>query len=75
MAINCPYDDGKCTGQFVSQKKSKRSKSSLETDSWFIGCSRWWDKSKEGSHYFEGLKGDIDPVLLGKLFKGETVSN
>ncbi len=73
MATHCPFDDGKCQGQFVSQKKSK--KSSAETDVWFIGCSRWWDKSKKGNHYFEKLKNDIDPVLLRKLFNGEAVSN
>ena len=74
MAIHCPYDDGKCQGQFVCQKKS--TKTSVETDVWFIGCSRWWDKSKKNNHYFEKLKNDIDPVLLGKLFNGdETVSN
>ncbi len=56
-----------------SKKKSK--KKSAETDVWFIGCSHWWDKSKKGSHYFEKLKNDIDPILLGKLFSGETVSN
>ncbi len=73
IAISCPFDNGRCQGQFVSQKKSKKTPG--ETDVWFIGCSRWWDKSKEGRHYFEKLKNDIDPVLLGNLFNGQTVSN
>jgi len=50
-------------------------KTPAETDVWFIGCSRWWDKSKKGQHYFEKLKDDIDPELLGRLFNNEIVSN
>ena len=41
----------------------------------FIGCSRWWDKSKEGKHYFERIKNDIVPKLVRKLFNDEIVSN
>ena len=72
-ATNCPFDDGKCQGQFVSQKRLKKTPD--ETDVWFIGCSRWWDKSKKGQHYFEKIKSDIDPELLGRLFNNEIVSN
>ena len=39
-----------------------------------IGCGNWWDKSRKGKHYFERLKNDVDPELLGRLLNGENVS-
>lgn len=43
---------------------------------WFIGCSRWWEKEAgKGKHFFQRLKEDIDPILLGKLFNRESVSH
>ena len=71
-AIHCPYDNKNCKGHFVSWKQSRQTSSA--TEEWFIGCSNWWDKSKKGKHYFERLKKDVDPELLGRLFNGENVS-
>ena len=53
------------------QKRSKNVPST--TDMWFIGCSRWWETSKAGKHFFQHLKEDIDPILLGRLFNKESV--
>ncbi|CAB4417119.1 unnamed protein product [Rhizophagus irregularis] len=72
-AIHCPYNNGNCKGHFVSRKQSKQMSSA--TEEWFIGCSNWWDKSKKGKHYFERLKKDVDPELLGRLFNGENLES
>ena len=56
------------------QKRSNNIPSA--TDMWFIGCSRWWEKDTgKGKHFFQRLKEDVDPILLGKLFNGESVSH
>jgi hypothetical protein len=61
-------------GDFVVQKRSNNIPSA--TDMWFIGCSRWWEKDTgKGKHFFQHLKEDVDPILLGKLFNGESVSH
>ncbi|EXX50481.1 hypothetical protein RirG_270430 [Rhizophagus irregularis DAOM 197198w] len=65
-AIHCPYDNGNCKGHFVSRKQTRQISSA--TEEWFIGCSNWCDKGKKGKHYFERLKNDVDPELLGRLF-------
>ncbi|PKB97857.1 hypothetical protein RhiirA5_404131 [Rhizophagus irregularis] len=48
---------------------------SSATEEWFIGCSNWCDKVKKGKHYFEKLKNDVDPELLGRLFNGENLES
>ncbi|CAG8850592.1 15189_t:CDS:2, partial [Gigaspora margarita] len=69
--IKCPYNEQKCHGNFVVQKRSKNI--SNATDKWFIGCSRWWEKEK-GKHFFQPLKKEVDPILLNKLFKNEPIN-
>ncbi|RGB30045.1 hypothetical protein C1646_671986 [Rhizophagus diaphanus] len=55
---------------------SKRSNNDPNaTDMWFIGCSRWWEKEAgKGKHFFQHLKEDIDPILLGNLFNRESIN-
>ncbi|PKY22744.1 hypothetical protein RhiirB3_526006 [Rhizophagus irregularis] len=58
---------------FVSRKQTRQISSA--TEEWFIGCSNWCDKVKKGKHYFEKLKNDVDPELLGRLFNGENLES
>jgi hypothetical protein len=72
--LKCPYNGNNCLGDFVIQKKSNNVPNA--TDMWFIGCSRWWEKETgKGKHFFQRLREDVDPILLGKLFNRESVSH
>ncbi|CAB4481003.1 hypothetical protein RhiirA1_475338 [Rhizophagus irregularis] len=73
LKLKCPYNKSNCLGNFVVQKRSNNDPNA--TDMWFIGCSRWWDKEAgKGKHFFQRLKEDIDPILLGKLFNRESIN-
>ncbi|CAB4396483.1 unnamed protein product [Rhizophagus irregularis] len=72
LELKCPYNKSNCLGDFVVQKRSNNDPNA--TDMWFIGCSRWWEKEAgKGKHFFQRLKEDIDPILLGKLFNRESI--
>ncbi|UZO11199.1 uncharacterized protein OCT59_002771 [Rhizophagus irregularis] len=71
--LKCPYNKSNCLGDFVVQKRSNNDPNA--TYMWFIGCSRWWKKEAgKGKHFFQRLKEDIDPILLGKLFNRESIN-
>ncbi|CAB4413407.1 unnamed protein product [Rhizophagus irregularis] len=73
LELKCPYNKSNCLGDFVVQKRSNNDPNA--TDMWFIGCSRWWEKEAgKGKHFFQRLKEDIDPILLGKLFNRESIN-
>ncbi|CAG8614968.1 14540_t:CDS:2, partial [Funneliformis mosseae] len=73
--VDIDYDFIHTSNKPLLDQKSKEAKTKyLATIT--INCpfdnEKYKDKSKEGNHYFERLKNDIDLILLlGKLFNGE----